>query len=330
MRTSVAVAALALLAGCGASPPVAHTSASPSSASSSPSAASPLPATTADRQLVVRTLPWRLPTPVGREAVVAVGSRLVVAGGLVAGDQSTATAYRLDPTNGHIQPLRNLPVPVHDTAGVLLGGLPVVIGGGNAREQDVVQVRRPDGWTVAGHLPQTRSDLSAFSVGGRVLVLGGYDAVTPAVASVLASRDGVSWKAVGTLPMPVRYAAGVVQGGAVWLFGGERSGVQQSAVQRIDPATGRARVVAHMPRPLGHASAVALGSRILLLGGRTGSTAATTQMWWFDPSTRHFTRAGRLPVPLTDASVGVVGDIAYVVGGESPRVTDRVLSVRLR
>jgi hypothetical protein len=327
MRSAVAVAALVLLAGCGTSP-VAHTSAGPSSASSS--SPSSLPTTAAHRQLVVRTLPWRLPKPVGREAVVAVGSRLVVAGGLVAGDQSTAIAYRLDPTNGHIQPLRSLPVPVHDTAGVLLGGLPVVIGGGNAREQDAVQVRRRGSWTVAGHLPQTRSDLSAFSVDGRVLVLGGYDAVTPAVASVLASRDGVSWKVIGTLPVAVRYAAGVVQGGTIWLFGGERSGVQQGAVQRIDPATGQASVVAHLPRPLGHASAVALGSRILLMGGRTGSTSTTSQMWWFDPATRRFTRAGKLPAPLTDASVGVVGGVGYVVGGESPGVTDRVLAVSLR
>jgi hypothetical protein len=53
-------------------------------------------------------------------------------------------------------------------------------------------------------------------------------------------------------------------------------------------------------------------------------------MWWFDPATHRFTRAGRLPVPLTDASVGVVGGVAYVVGGESPGVTDRVLSVGLR
>lgn len=135
---------------------------------------------------------------------------------------------------------------------------------------------------------------------------------------------------IGSLPVPVRYAAGVVQGGAVWLFGGERSGVQQTAVQRIDPVTGSARVAAHLPRPLGHASAIALGRRILLLGGRTGPTSMTSQMWCFDPATHHFTRAGKLPVPLADAAVGVVSGVAYVVGGESPEVTDRVLSVTLR
>jgi N-acetylneuraminic acid mutarotase len=278
----------------------------------------------------VRTLPWRLPTPLGREAVVAVGGKLVVAGGLVAGDQSTATAYRLDPTNGHVQPLRGLPVPVHDTAGVLLGGRPVVLGGGNTSEQDVVQVQRPGGWTVGGHLPQARSDLAAFTVAGRALVIGGYDAVTPAVPSVLASRDGASWMVIGSLPVPVRYAAGVAQGGAVWLFGGERSGAQQTAVQRIDATTGKAQVVTHLPHPLGHASAIAFGRRILLLGGRTGSTSMTSQMWWFDPATHRFIRAGKLPAPLADTAVAVVGGAAYLVGGESPLVTDRVRAVTFR
>jgi N-acetylneuraminic acid mutarotase len=330
MRALLPVAALTLVAGCGASLPAAHTTGGSSPTVSTSSSSSTSPTAAAPRQLVVRTLPWRLPTPLGREAVVAVGDRLLVAGGLVAGDQSTAVAYRLDPTTGHVQPLRSLPVPVHDTAGVLLGGSPVVIGGGNASEQDVVQVRHPGGWTLAGHLPQTRSDLSAFTVGDRAIVLGGYDAVSPAVPSVLASRDGVSWTVIGSLPEPVRYAAGVVQGGAVWLFGGERSGAQQTAVQRIEPATGTARVVAHLPHPLGHASAIALGGRILLLGGRTGSSSMTSQMWWFDPATHHFTKAGKLPVPLADAGVGVVGGVAYVVGGESPAVTDHVLAVTLR
>lgn len=322
MRAVLGVAALALVAGCGSGLPAAKVT---SSASSSTSASAPPAA--AQKRLVVSTLPWRLPTPLGREAVVSVGGRLVVAGGLVAGDQSTATAYRLDPATGHVQPLRSLPVPVHDTAGVLLSGRPVVIGGGNASEQDVVQVRRPGGWTVTGHLPQARSDLSAFTVGGRALVLGGYDAVTPAVPSVLASGDGVSWQVIGTLPVPVRYAAGVVHGGSVWLFGGERSGVEQTAVQRLDPATGRSAVVAHLPGPLGHASAISLGHRILLVGGRTSARGMTSRMWWFDPGTHRFTPAGELPVPLADSAVGVVGGVAYLVGGESPSVTDRVVSV---
>jgi N-acetylneuraminic acid mutarotase len=103
----------------------------------------------------------------------------------------------------------------------------------------------------------------------------------------------------------------------------------QTAVQRVD-ASGRARVVARLPQALGHASAVALGARILLVGGRTASTAVTARMWWFDPASRSFTRAGRLPRPLSDSAVAVGPDGAYLVGGESPSLTDRVVRVVLR
>jgi N-acetylneuraminic acid mutarotase len=205
----------------------------------------------------------------------------------------------------------------------------LVLGGGNATEQDVVQARTAGRWSSVAHLPQPRSDLSAVVLGRRALVLGGYDATSVAVPSVLASTDGLRWRRIGTLPVPVRYAAGAVLGHAVWLFGGERGGVQQRAVQRVD-ASGRARVLARLPRPLGHASALVLGGRILLAGGRTSATSLTDRLWWFDPATRSFTLAGRLARPLADAAAVSEGDSGYLVGGESPAVTDRVVRLRLR
>jgi hypothetical protein len=323
---ALAVLVLVLVAGCGSSGTTAPKPRTPGTAASAASPSDPA----APKRLVVRTMSWRLPTPLAREAVVSVHGRIVVAGGLVTGDESTAVAYRIDPGTGRVQPLRSMPVPVHDTAGVLLGNRPVVVGGGNATEQDVVQVRRPGGWSVAGRIPQARSDLTAVTIGDRALVLGGYDARTPAVPSILSSRDGVHWSTIGALQVPVRYAAGVVSGGAVWAFGGERAGVEQRVVQRIDPATGRASVVAHLPHPLGHASAIALGRRILLVGGRVDANTPTDRMWWFDPTSHRFAHAGRLPMPLADSAVAVDGTEVYLVGGESPSVSDRVLRVALR
>ena len=176
---------------------------------------------------------------------------------------------------------------------------------------------------------EPRSDLSAVGLGRRALVLGGYDATSVAVPSVLASTDGVRWRSVGTLPVPVRYAASAVLGHAVWLFGGERGGVRRRAVQRVD-ASGRARVVARLPRPLGHASALVLGGRILLAGGRTSATRPTTGCGGSTPRRRSFAPAGRLPRPLADAAVASDGETGYLVGGESPAVTDRVVRLRLR
>jgi len=291
-------------------------------------ATAPVPAS--PRHLVVRTERWRLPYAVAREATAPLGQgRFVVAGGLLAGDSSTDRTLVIDPTAGRVTTAASLPVPVHDTAGLALGGRVLVVGGGNASEQGTVQASAGHAWTVVGHLPQPRSDLTAVPVGGRALVLGGYDGTSTAMSAILASGDGRHWRRVGTLPLPVRYAASAVVGRSVWLFGGERAGVEQRAVQEVG-ADGHARVVARLPVPLGHAVAVPLGGRILLAGGRPTAGSVTDRMWWFDTSTRRFTPAGRLPRPLADSAVLVDGDTAWLAGGESPSVSDRVVRLSVR
>jgi hypothetical protein len=277
-------------------------------------------------RLLVRTAGFRLPTAVGREAVVSSGCRAVVAGGLVGGDSSTARASQIDLRHGRAKALPGLPVPVHDTAGALLSR-PLVIGGGNAAEQSAVQEWDGSRWRVVGHLPGPRSDLVAASVAGRLVVAGGYDGTRPAESQVLGTSDGRSWQVIGSLPDPVRYPAAAVARGALWLFGGETSGAMQTAIQRIDPTTGRARVVGRLPRPLGHAAALAFGRRILIAGGRVDAHTITDRLWWFDLDTSAVTPAGRLPGPLSDSAVARCADGYYLLGGETPSITDRILRV---
>jgi hypothetical protein len=72
-----------------------------------------------------------------------------------------------------------------------------------------------------------------------------------------------------------------------------------------------------------------VGNRILVLGGRVDPGTQTDAIWWFDPASRRFSRAGRLPVPLSDASVAVLGHRVWLLGGETPDVTDRVIEVNV-
>ncbi len=264
-----------------------------------------------------------------REAVIAGPEGVVVAGGLVTGDESTASAYRLDLAGGRATGLHDLLVPVHDVGGVLSRGRYLVIGGGNASEQATVQSlgSRPT-WRRDLPLPSARSDLSAVRFGTGVVIVGGYDGNAPALPDVLRSGRGQGWTVVGQLRVPVRYPAVCAGAGAVWVFGGERAGVMVDAIQRIDTETGRVRVVGHLPGPLGHAAAVTIGSRILVAGGRTGQTGQTSAMWWFSPRGGHLQRAGRLPSPLSDSAVVRRGGSVYLVGGETPGLSDRVLRIR--
>jgi N-acetylneuraminic acid mutarotase len=52
-------------------------------------------------------------------------------------------------------------------------------------------------------------------------------------------------------------------------------------------------------------------------------------MWWFDPSSGQYSSAGKLPYPVADAGVLPSVDGVYLLGGESPAFTNRVIRVHL-
>lgn len=275
--------------------------------------------------MAATTLTWRLPQPLAREVVVADGQAAVVAGGLVAGDQSTSASYRLDLRNGRVTPGADLRVPVHDAAGALLGGRPVVVGGGNQTEQATVQGLDASGrWHVIGRLPRPRSDLVTVTVGGRLVVIGGYDGVT-SPADVLETVDGSHFAKVVRLPVPVRYPAVVVRHGVIWLFGGQHDGQLVNAVQRIDVRRASAQLVGRLPHPLAHAAATVIAGRVLIAGGRTSADAVTSQMWWWVGGGQGLRPAGQLPYPLADTAVLSRAGSVYLIGGETPQLTDRVV-----
>ncbi|MDQ6641688.1 MAG: hypothetical protein M3Y66_04245 [Actinomycetota bacterium] len=333
-RAAAPLALLLLLAACGGPPAASVSSAQPSSPSS-PSASSKASASPSAPPKPTRaratTQTWRLPFPVARQVVLPDQRRpgqVVVAGGLLPGDQTTGRSFRLDLSTGHVMDLPPLGVPVHDAAGGTYAGNPAVFGGGNATEQSVVQALVGNRWRSVDRMPTTRSDLVVADTTAGTLVIGGYDGVN-VPRKILRQRGSGSLQSWGTLSAGVRYAAAVPLGGAVYVFGGEVNQRELDAVQRIDLRTGRTRVVGHLPRPLGHAQAVAVGGRILLMGGRTDASTQTAQMWWFDAGTAHVTRAGRLPVPISDAAAVAQGGSVWLLGGESPLMRDRVVRIRV-
>jgi hypothetical protein len=331
LRPILSLLLVPALAGChGGSSSAAGGVAGGPGAETSHSTPAASPAPSAPLVAHARIASWHLPYAAGRQAVVPLpGGRVLVAGGLVAGDSSTGRVIEVDLLHSHVATLPSLPVPVHDTAGGLAGTTPLVVGGGNATEQDVVQALHGDVWRVAGRLPTTRSDLSVVERGGMPLVIGGYDGASVPTSLLTLSADGTSHP-VGHLVRGVRYAATAVAGDTAYVFGGEVLGRELDVVQAVDLRTGRTRVVAHLPVPVGHAMAATVGSRILVMGGRVTPDRQTGAMWWFDRATGRFIRAGTLPHPLSDAGVASVGRRVWLLGGEDPSVTDTVVFVNVR
>jgi hypothetical protein len=115
-----------------------------------------------------------LAAPVQDPATAAVGSRVVLAGGLTAADSSTDAVVAASPRE---RLLSRLPGAQHDAAAVALGGQIYVFGGGNGAAQldHVLRVDPVSGAVHdAGRLPVAASDVAAAALGGTAYVVGGY------------------------------------------------------------------------------------------------------------------------------------------------------------
>ena len=315
--TLLAVAPLA--AGCGSGTGSHAAGTGPAPHTTTAGAARPVAATPAPAHLTATTEPWHLPAPVSRPVVLPDPAGFLILGGLASGDVSTDRIVQVDPATGSGQQVGNLGLAVHDSAGAVLGARYYVFAGGSYSTVSNVQAWAAGTATTVAHLPQARSDLTTVSSGGTAWIVGGFDG-SNMDPQVLATTDGVTFRPVATLPVPVRYAAATYAGGYLWVFGGvtstdEGGASQTDVIQRVDPATGQAAVVGHLSAPMGHATAVTLGGSVFLLGGRSGTTPSAA-IWRLDPANASLTPAGTLPQALSDAGSVVEGGVAYLVGGE--------------
>jgi hypothetical protein len=285
----------------------------PSPTTTGPGATKPAPA-----RLVVRAASWSLPAPLDREVALTFGGDIVVMGGNRDGGPS-AIIDAIHP-DGQARRLGLLASAEHDAAGGLLGGRPVLIGGGAGVASDAVQVLQADGTTVVGgRLPHARADLASASANGTMYVVGGYDG-SSVVPDVLSTTDGVSFRTVAHLPIGVRYPAVTIDGDHLFVIGGatsggEDAGVDTNAVQEVSLTTGAVTIAAHLPATLSHATVVHLGGHVYLLGGHSNG-AWTDQIVAFDPATAGLHVVGHLPRAVSDAAATNIGGTAYLLGGE--------------
>jgi N-acetylneuraminic acid mutarotase len=249
-----------------------------------------------------------------------------VYGGFASTGSTTGAILGFDPAGGQLDALGALAVPVHDAAGVAVGGATLIFGGGSAVPVSVVQ--RIDSSAVArvvGNLPAARADLSAVSIGNSAIVIGG-GAFGVLDRQILATEDGVHFRVLATLLVGVRYAAVAETGGLIYVIGGAGAADDRTEIQRIDPATGKVDVIGRMPQAISHASAIVTGGRILVVGGRSAGKAQDA-IWQVDVGTGTTHLAARLPQPVSDFAAAVIGGTGYVIGGETSTQVASIVSI---
>lgn len=317
---SASLASLAIVASACGSSAAAKGSGAKVAPSPKPSVTTSLPVA-----LTASEASWQLTNPLSRMVLLPAGSgSLAILGGLTAADTSASGIFRLKLTDGSLTAIGTLPAAVHDAAGAVIGSNYLVFGGGSVNTVASVEAAPVAGGNgkVISNLPQPRSDCSAITVDGEAVIVGGYNGST-ADTSVLSTGDGLSYKTVSSLKVPVRYAALAALGNSIYVFGGlgvggPGSGQPSEAVQRIDLSTGSTTVVSSLPIALEGAMAFVLNGHIYLAGGDTGSGSnlkSNAEVWTFQ-SGAGFKAVATLPFAVSNAGVAVTGGAAWIVGGE--------------
>ncbi len=291
---------------------------------------------TARGPAILQVMPaaFQLPAPIAREVVLSRGRDLLIAGGLTPGQASSSEVTLLDPATGQTSQLGRLAEAVHDSGGSLLGGRPVVFGGGTAASTATVQaITGPGATTMLGELPHPRSDLAAVTVHGIAYLIGGYDGANYS-DSVIATSDGRHFRILTRLPVPVRYPGVAAIGDQIWVFGGQTDAGLTDVIQQIDVSTGLARVVGRLPYPLAGETGFTLGGVIYLAGGQlaqsgtlssspSASRAPITsdRVLRYDPASGATSPAGHLPVPVAYGAGTVIGGTAFLLGGQDGQLS---------
>jgi hypothetical protein len=283
--------------------------------------------------VVGQLLSWHLDGSLSRSVVLpaADGQSLIVVGGLDASGSSGQGIYDVNSSSGTPIQVGNLVAPVYNAGGCVLSGKGYVFGGASTTTPlTTVQVLPNLGGTATttttaaslGPLPLARSEESAVTIGTTAYLVGGFDGTTVDPA-VIATTDGTHFSTVASLKVAVRDAAVAVLDGRIYVFGGiGASGDPVDTVQMIDPGTHSASIVGALPSPLAGAAAATLNGVIYVAGGEklpstNTASKATDSVWAWLSTSNSAVLAGHLGAAVAYAGMTVIGQTAWLVGGES-------------
>jgi DNA-binding beta-propeller fold protein YncE len=211
--------------------------------------------------------------------------------------------------------LRSLPAPLQDAAAAPSGSGALLLGGLNAADTSIEDVRFVSRLRDAmrGSLPGVRHDAAAVSLGGSAYVFGGGNGPSQLDEIVKVDPTGRA-SVVGRLPQPASDVSAAVIAGKAYVVGGFTGTRWLNTILAWTPGSAP-RVVARLPVALRYAAVTAAGGKLLIAGGSMPSGTASRVVLAFDPARRRLRAIADLPAPLTHAAAATLHGIAYVIGG---------------
>ena len=265
---------------------------------------------------------------------VADGQDLVLGGGSPA-TVGTVQAFPQPGSGSTTSPsisagtvVSNLPNPRSDAASATIGDETYIVGGydGSLPDAGVLSTTNGQTFEAVASLPVPVRYPAVAVLGTKLYVFGGQAITGPGAGEpvddiqVVDPANRKAWVA-GRLPEPLSGGLAMNINGSIYVAGGESSVPQPST-----PGLGTTQIGS--PRSGSSPGAGASGAitDAYSTQGVTGTSTVGT-IWAFDPSSDKLLVAGRLQVPVSHAGVAVLGQRAWIVGGESNGVIEPVVQM---
>ena len=218
------------------------------------------------------------------------------------------------------QPAGSLAQPVQDAAAAASGSGALLLGGLNAADTSVGDIRfvSARGDTLRGSLPGVRHDAAAVTLGGAGYVFGGGNGPSQLDEIVKVGPAGRA-TLVGRLPQPSSDSSAAAISGTAYIVGGFTGTRWLNTILAWRPGA-RPRVAARLPVALRYAAVTAAGGKLVIAGGSTPNGTASRTVLSFDPARGRVRTIGLLPAPTTHAAAATFNGIAYVIGGRGAAV----------
>jgi N-acetylneuraminic acid mutarotase len=278
-------------------------------------------------------------------ALATMNGKIYVISGQSRGVDANEFTQEYDPATGNWRELALMPAIASHAGAVALNGKIYVVGGFLASVHlaavDRVFSYDPaaDQWKALAPLSVPRGSAGVIVLDGKIHAIGGRDPQLRTISTHEVYDPATDkWTMAAALPIGRDHFGIAVLGGKIHAFGG-RTGGQTDRVGRhdvYDPATDTWTTAAPLLTPRSAGVYFVQNNHIVYAGGEckdttTGTTYNEAEV--YDPAANKWTALPSLPAGRHAGAAIVVGDTAYVIGGNNGcganRPAKEILAFRL-
>lgn len=295
-----------------------------SDGSEPPSRATPSP--TATRTQTAPGTPAATPSPgwrtiasaplaVQEVAAAIAGTRIYVAGGLLADRGVSRDVLIYDIATNRWSRGPDLPIAVHHPAGAVFEGKFMVIGGltSSGAASDRTFFLAGAEWIEGPRLAHKRGAAAAVAIGDKVVVVGGVDG--PRQPRETEIFDGQTWSDGALMPTKRDHLAVATDGRLLYAAGGRSGGRSLDAFEVYDLASNRWRALRDVPTARSGFGAAFVAGRVVTAGGEAPGIFANVEA--YDPAAGTWSALAPMPTPRHGHGVAAYQRTMFtLVGGD--------------